>query len=292
MNVTTSTSAPWSRWLNPLVLVSLTLAVVLYQWPRSDPAQRSTAVLTAPPVLPRPEVARFLAFGLTSLWADWYWLQFAQYFGDAPARELTGYDYSDDYLELITQLDPRFVSAYTAASFAMAQSQQDPDGALALMRRGIDYNQGVDLPLKWDLYRAYAGVAFLYKNDYTTAARYFEEAVSLPGAPLVLKAFAAAFYRAGDDWERAIPLWIDVYLTSPTPQVKGRARHQLERMGVWLNLWGPPPARRTPDPALLKFLKLGECSQKSFPAVPLPGFQASYVPLAQVRTACSSRQTP
>jgi len=272
--------------LTPGLLLALISVVVLFQWPRSDLSQRSSEVLTAPPVLPRPEVAQYLTFGLSSLWADWYWLQFAQYFGDAPARTLTNYAYCDDYLELITRLDPRFVSAYTAAGFAVAQSQEDPDRALALMKRGIDYNQGVSLPLKWDLYRAYAGVNFLYKKDYKTAAQYFEKAVQEPGAPLVLRAFAAAFYRASNDWERAIPLWIDVYTNSTNEQVKGRARRQLERIGVWLDLWGPRPGDLKPNPELLKFLNLPQCPGKIYRPQPFPGFRATYIPLDQIKAVC------
>jgi len=103
---------------------------------------------------------------------------------------------------------------------------------------------------------------------------------------LVLRAFAAAFYRASNDWERPIPLWIDVYTNSTNEQVKGRARRQLERIGVWLDLWGPRPGDLKPNPELLKFLNLPQCPGKIYRPQPFPGFRATYIPLDQIKAVC------
>ncbi|WP_218082272.1 tetratricopeptide repeat protein [Anthocerotibacter panamensis] len=275
----------WGRLVSWGLLLLWAGGIVLGQWPRADLSGRSQETLTAPPVLPRPEVARYLTFGFGELWADWYWLRFVQYFGDLPARHLTGYNYSADYLELVTTLDPQFVGAYTAAAFAIAEAQADPDRALVLMRRGLAYNRGKNLPYLWNLYQRYAGTLFLFKKDYRTAARYFEEAVRQPGAPPVLRSFAAAFYRASNDWERAIPLWADSYLTSPYPDLKTRARRQLERMGVWLDAWGPRPQNLQPAADLLQDLHLA-CPAQPIPEQRFGSMRATYIPLALLRARC------
>jgi tetratricopeptide (TPR) repeat protein len=269
-----------------ILLAVLAALVVSIQIPRADLAKRSPTVLTAPPVLPRPEIAQTLSFGLRNLLADWYWLQFVQYFGDIAAREKTNYHYSAAYLELITALDPQFIGAYSAASYAVAEAQQNPDRALQLMRQGIARNQGRHVPLMWSLYQRAAGVAFLYKNDYGLAAQYFEAALKEPGAPRVLQAFAAAFYRANNDWERAIPLWIDVYLSSPVPQNRKNAKNQLLKMGVWLKTWGNRPSDLVPDRSLLQTLKITYCPTPNLTPQPLPGFNATYFSLQSIKDTC------
>ncbi len=260
--------------------------ILLLQWPRSDLAQRNNQILTAVPYLPKPEVVENFSFGFRSVLADYYWLEFLQYFGDTAARKLTGYGANTAYLRLVATLDPQFVAAYAAGGFAIAEAQQQPERALHFMEQGITLNKAKHLPMMWELYHRYAGVAFLYKKDYRTAAHYFEQAMQQPGAPIALQAFAAAFYRASNDWERAIPLWIDVYSSAPTLDNRERARTQLRRMGVWLNLWGARPSHLIPDTQLLRVLKLPECPMRHWQVVPLPNFQATYIPLAQIQARC------
>lgn len=213
--------------------------IAALQWPRSDLSQRTDRVLTAPPVLPKAEAIKPFLFGMDNLVADWYWLQYVQYFGDTKAREKTNFDYCDDYLELVTAIDPKFVKAYAAASYAVAGMQEDPDKALKILSRGILLNPSA--PDSWELYRNYAGVAFLYKKDLPTAAKYFIKAADAPGAPVVFRSFAAAFYNKMNDKERAISLWIQYYKEAPSQELKDKTKKKLTDLGVWFKEWGALP---------------------------------------------------
>jgi tetratricopeptide (TPR) repeat protein len=248
-----SSSSPFSILALAGTVICLGLIAAL-QWPRSDLSKRADSVLTAPPVLPKAAAIKPFLFGMDNLIADWYWLQYVQYFGDSAAREKTNFDYCDDYLELITALDPKFVKAYAAASYAVAGMQENPDKALKILAKGIQINPAAEG--SWELYRNYAGVAFLYKKDLPTAAKYFTKAADAPGAPVVFRSFAAAFYNKMNDKERAISLWIQYYREAPTQELKNRTKKKLTDLGVWFEEWG-----RVPTKAKIFCSNQGPCRQ-------------------------------
>ncbi|MBE9047265.1 hypothetical protein IQ255_23175 [Pleurocapsales cyanobacterium LEGE 10410] len=78
-------------------------------------------------------------FGFDNLVSDWTMLQFLQYFGDSKARYQTGYSLSPDYLEVITQKDPRFTLAYIIISPASSMFAGTPERTIELMARGLEY---------------------------------------------------------------------------------------------------------------------------------------------------------
>ena len=79
------------------------------------------------------------AFGFENLVADWTMLQFLQYFGDSKARDRTGYSLSPDYLEVISQNDPRFSLAYLIISPASSMFAGTPERTVELMDKGLKY---------------------------------------------------------------------------------------------------------------------------------------------------------
>ena len=79
------------------------------------------------------------AFGFDNLVADWAMLQFLQYFGDSKARNKTGYSLSSNYLDVISQNDPRFTLAYIIISPASSMFAGTPERTVELMNRGLKY---------------------------------------------------------------------------------------------------------------------------------------------------------
>lgn len=68
-----------------------------------------------------------------NLKADWTYLDFVQYFGNANARETIGYKLVPKYFETITSIDPRFTSAYLNLSIANSMYAGYPEKTIALM---------------------------------------------------------------------------------------------------------------------------------------------------------------
>lgn len=75
--------------------------------------------------------------GFNNLLADWQYLQFIQYFGDAVAREETGYSLVTNYFEMISDYDPRFLKAYLSLSSANSIYAVNPQKTVAFLEKVI-----------------------------------------------------------------------------------------------------------------------------------------------------------
>lgn len=71
--------------------------------------------------------------GFNNLVADWSYLNFVQYFGDAKARETIGYRLVPEYFETITKIDPRFTQAHLRLSLANSMYAGNAEQTVTLM---------------------------------------------------------------------------------------------------------------------------------------------------------------
>ena len=74
-------------------------------------------------------------FGFSNLIADWYYLQFIQYFGDGKAREVTGYSLIPEYFAAIVEQDPYFVKAHLSLSAANSIYAAQPEITVKLLNQ-------------------------------------------------------------------------------------------------------------------------------------------------------------
>jgi tetratricopeptide (TPR) repeat protein len=73
-----------------------------------------------------------------NLKADWSYLDFVQYFGDAQARDTIGYELVPEYFEAITTMDPRFTDAYLNLAIANSMYAGHPEKTIALMEQVLE----------------------------------------------------------------------------------------------------------------------------------------------------------
>lgn len=73
------------------------------------------------------------AFGFGNLVADWTFLKYIQYFGDAEARDKVGYAVVEDYFEAIVDKDPKFIKANLALSAGNSIFAGKPEKTIALL---------------------------------------------------------------------------------------------------------------------------------------------------------------
>lgn len=76
--------------------------------------------------------------GFDNLIADWSYLNFVQYFGDANARETIGYKLIPEYFETITSIDPRFTQAHLRLSIANSMYAGNAEKTIVLMEQVLD----------------------------------------------------------------------------------------------------------------------------------------------------------
>ena len=76
------------------------------------------------------------SLGFDNAIANWAFLKFIGYFGDEELRDRTGYELNDDYFDLLTKRDPRFMDAYLFISSAVSFMQAKPELAVEFIDRG------------------------------------------------------------------------------------------------------------------------------------------------------------
>lgn len=161
------------------------------------------------------EVARRLTVGYSALAADLYWIRAIQYYGGERLRTQRGEgpvagraDYSLLYplLELTTSLDPRFDLAYRFGAHFLAEASPGgpgrPDLAIRLLEKGL-----VARADKWEYMQDIGFVHYWWREDYASAAQWFERASKVPGAPWWLQSLAPATLTEGGDRDSSRLMW-------------------------------------------------------------------------------------
>ena len=115
-------------------------------------------------------------FGFDNLLADWVFLDFLEYFGDEPARQVTGYQLSPEYFEVILDHDPRFLQAYLFLSTSSSLYAALPEKSVALMEKGLK-SLSPQVPAKSYYIWRYKGIdELLFLGNAQAAKQSFEKA--------------------------------------------------------------------------------------------------------------------
>jgi tetratricopeptide (TPR) repeat protein len=77
------------------------------------------------------------SFGFKNIVADWYFIDFLQYFGDGEVRQQAGYGAAVDYFDLILDRDPWFIMGYYYLSNTASLYAGQPDRSVEIMDRGL-----------------------------------------------------------------------------------------------------------------------------------------------------------
>jgi len=166
---------------------------------------------------------RRLSGAYSPLAADVYWIRAIQYYGGTKRRLdarrgatasplLPAATTSDDYrllyplLDITTTLDPRFNIAYRFGSVFLAEGYPSgpgrPDLAVVLLEKGLRTR-----PDKWEYMQDIGFVYYWYVHDYQAAARWFQKASEVSGAPWWLRSLAATTLVLGGDRRSSRAMW-------------------------------------------------------------------------------------
>ncbi|PZV03655.1 MAG: hypothetical protein DCF32_13395 [Leptolyngbya sp.] len=77
------------------------------------------------------------SFGFDNLLADWFFLQFLQYFGDDEARASTGYSLSPEFFRVIIPNDPYYRLFYVFLSGSTSNFAAQPHTAVEIVTQGL-----------------------------------------------------------------------------------------------------------------------------------------------------------
>ena len=181
------------------------------------------------------------SFGFDNLIADWTFLKFLQYFGDDEARDVTGYNLSQDYFDIVTQRDPRWADIYLFLSAAISFYQGKPETAVNLIERGT---RALSLSPQihsqsWIVWRTKGLDELLLLGDipdsirsHQMAAHWVEETPEGPNLAPIFRATAEYLRRDPDSVPVRFIAWNTVYSQTTDKLVRQRAKQALVKLGA------------------------------------------------------------
>ncbi len=173
---------------------------------------------------PSGATARQASLGYETAAADLAWLRAIQYYGE---HRMTDQNYSriGQLMQIVTELDPRFLQPYVFGAFVLAQEMRQPERGLDLLHRGLRAN-----PDSWELAFKIGFLHYVCAHDVPAAARYFAWSARLPGHPDYAERFAAFANERAGNTQVAILLWKEVLATG-NQYMQEVARRELARLG-------------------------------------------------------------
>jgi len=226
------TASPYPPRTGIAAAACLTAAVLLHVL-----ASRSLSAQGAPGnealYIRSGEVVKRLALSFDALLADVYWIRAVQYFGRTRLETGAGKSYDQLYplLDITTTLDPQFNIAYRFGAVFLSEAYPNgpgqPAAAIALLEKGFGAN-----PTRWQYVQDIGFVYYWWLRDYVSAARSFQRAAAVPGAPAWLGPLAAVTLTKGGDRAGARVLWEQMIRTGEHEYLRRTAEHRLVQLRV------------------------------------------------------------
>ena len=218
-------SATFAVVLATLLATTVTIEVVR---DRLTPAHQ----ITARYLYVRSDTAlRRLAVAYQALLADVYWIRTIQHYGGdrLSIDDRNRYELLYPLLDITTTLDPRFTLAYRFGAIFLAEpfpgGPGRPDQAVALLRKGVQAS-----PSKWEYVHDIAFVYYWQLRDAATAARWFQRASEIPGAPEWLQPLAATMLIQGGDRTSSRFLWRQLHASAEQDWLRSIAERRLVQL--------------------------------------------------------------
>jgi tetratricopeptide (TPR) repeat protein len=177
------------------------------------------------------DAVRRMSLSFAPFVSDIYWVRAVQYYGgtklsDSPTKS---YDLLYPLLDITTSVDPRFNIAYRFGSIFLAETYPGgagrPDLAVKLLQKGFRAN-----PEKWQYLQDTGFVYYWWLGDYKEAARWFDKAAAVKGAPWWLKSLAAVTLAQGGDRRSSRLLWQSLRETADNEWLRNNAAWRLQQL--------------------------------------------------------------
>ena len=180
--------------------------------------------------LPSGKFLKGAALAYDELLADLLWIKLLAYFG---GHYMTDQQYNWLYhiLEITTTLDPCFEDPYEFGGVVLSQVIGDVEKSTALFKKGIK-NVPQNHQRYWYLYFFTAFNYMYFQHDYTSAARYLEQAAKFPESPAYLPLLVARLYANADKPEVAISFLKEMLLSTKSPEIQEKLTCRIKEVVV------------------------------------------------------------
>lgn len=173
--------------------------------------------------IPSGKYLKFATFGYSSLVADLVYIWAIQYY--TTYTIVDRFQNLEHIFSIIAELDPRFTDPYEIGALIAVNEAKDLELAYKILDLGLGKN-----PDQW-IFPFEAGHYAQRARDYETARKYYEKAMSIPGAPdLAKRLYAAAGFKVMD-LEESWKTWLEIYNTAQddrTRKIAGKHLYQVK----------------------------------------------------------------
>lgn len=199
------------RKLRDLLLGAVALALlggtILYQNNRFQDLGFRVFIYQQRIQLPPTEVLRFVALGYDNVYADWLWLLSIQAFGSGWRTEDGTEKPIFRFFDTLTDVDPKFISAYRFGNLVIADQRGDYVLGQELLRKGTMLN-----PMNYDL--PYLGIYnAIWLVDDVARARWFATMIRrIPDAPNFMRRLEEYIERTAGRFDMAFEFNVRYFL--------------------------------------------------------------------------------
>ena len=198
-----------------ITLAILAVAAASAQAGRRLDRARQTGTASAQVLyLPSGRYLKVASLGFPELLADLVYIWSIQYYGNYDASDRFQY-LEHVYGSVISELDPHYIDPYLVGSLIMSIEAQDHEMALRLLDKGIAAN-----PREWILPFEAGFTCYDSLGDHARAARYFEQAMRIEGAPGAIRRLHAEMFNRMGDRRTSLAYWREVYQEASNDYVK------------------------------------------------------------------------
>jgi hypothetical protein len=152
--------------------------------------------------VPQKEVIEVLSLDHKGLAADMLFIQTIIHSGSLmwkPLKYQFDSDWSYQVMDVVTKMDPRYLTAYLFSGMGLVHGPEDVRLARPILERGM-----TNFPGNWEFPFWIGYLHYTYLEDYVTAGEYFWRAANCPNAPRTFLSLMLSSLQKGGSYERAI----------------------------------------------------------------------------------------
>jgi hypothetical protein len=175
---------------------------------------------------PSGKLLHFVSMGFRDILTDWIWIRFVQYYGE---QRLTSKDYSyvGHILKILTDLDSRFIHAYTFGAIILITDAKEEEKGYALLNKGM-----MDNPADWHIPFMAGFSRYVFSKDHTDALTYFKLSSHKPNAPEMPRRFAAFISKKRGYLDVALRLWYELLETTENEYERQTALYSIKNVHI------------------------------------------------------------
>ncbi|MCK5545249.1 MAG: hypothetical protein KAI35_08525 [Desulfobulbaceae bacterium] len=134
-------------------------------------------------------------------------------------------EWSFKTMDLVTDLDPKYFTAYLFSGMGLIHSFDDAELAKPILEKGIK-----NLPERWELLFWLGYDHYAYLEDYETAAKFLLEAAQKPGAPGRFLALLLTAAQRGGEYQAAQWALLNIMKTTKDETTRKIYRKKLDQI--------------------------------------------------------------